>query len=128
MESTNYFDTLILVADDCPVGVAEAPPRRDPPTAAQIQYDLLVDTPYVHTSDDVVYESNGRRRGIDRETFFSKGQPCLRSSPLTKRYGFGVHSDAEGRVALLPVESERYRRLADDPTVTKVKAMRSSRR
>ncbi len=128
MESTNYFDTIILVADDCPVDVAEAPPRRDPPTVAQIQYDLLVDAPYVHTSDDVVYESNGRRRDIDRTTFFSKGQPCLRSSPLTKRYGFGIHSDAAGRVALVPVESETYRRLADDPAVATVKAMRSSRR
>ncbi len=29
------------------------------------------------------------------QTFFSKGQPCLRASDLGKKYGWGIHSDSE---------------------------------
>lgn len=126
--TTNHSDTFIEVAVDCPVAHAEEPPLREPPSVARIQLDMLVDAPYRYTSDDVVYESNGRRRGLTREEFFAKGQPCLRASPLTKRYGWGVHSDAEGRIALVPAGSPEYREFSDDPALNHVAAMRSSRR
>ncbi|RRO18219.1 hypothetical protein EIL87_08250 [Saccharopolyspora rhizosphaerae] len=125
--TTNYTATFIAVADDCPVAQGAEPPLREPPSVARIQYDMLIAAPYQHTSDDVVYESNGRRRGLSREEFFAKGQPCLRASPLAKRYGWGVHCDAEGRVALVPAGSPEYRKFADDPTLSHVTAMRSKR-
>jgi hypothetical protein len=62
-----------------------------------------------------------------RAAFFSKGQPCLRSSPLAKRYGFGIHHDAEGRVALYGMETPEYRKLAGDKKLKVVKAMRSKK-
>lgn len=62
-----------------------------------------------------------------RAQFFSKGQACLRASPLTKTYGFGIHSNAEGKVALYGMETAAYEKLWADPNVKKVKAMRSSR-
>ena len=62
-----------------------------------------------------------------REAFFAKSQACLRSSPLGRRYGWGIHHDAEARVALIAVESDRYKELADDASLTHVKAMRSRR-
>ncbi|MDI2027487.1 DUF6157 family protein [Saccharopolyspora sp. TS4A08] len=125
--TTNYTDTFIEVAVDCPVAQAEEPPLRASPSVARVQFDMLVNAPYRHTSDDVVYESQGRRKGLSREEFFAKGQPCLRASPLTKRYGWGVHSDSRGRIALVPAGSPRYRELADDPSLTHVTAMRSRR-
>jgi len=82
--STNYLDTFIEVAEDCPVVIAEKPPTKEPRSAAQIEYDMLIDNPYEYTSDDVLFESNGRRRGIAREAFFSKPQPCFRASALGK--------------------------------------------
>jgi hypothetical protein len=126
--STNYYDTFIAVAEDCPVERGEAPPAKDPPTAARIQYDLMAENPYRFTSDDVVYAATGQRRGMSREVFFSKGQPCLRSSPLAKRYGWGVHSDGEGRVAIYAIESPQYRKLSEDSSLRQLKAMRSRRR
>ncbi|WP_245862193.1 DUF6157 family protein [Georgenia soli] len=68
-----------------------------------------------------------------REEFFARPQACLRSSPLGKTYGWGTHHDAEGRVALVGVETERYRLLAAgrdeaDRPLTVVRAMRRSRR
>ncbi|MDR2736207.1 MAG: DUF6157 family protein [Gracilibacteraceae bacterium] len=125
--TTNTFNTLIEVAADCPVSVAGAPPAREPKTAAQIEYDMLLNNPYKYTSDDVLYESNGHRRGISREAFFAKGRPCFRSSALTKRYGWGVHSNEDGKIAIYAVESAEYRRLSADNTLKHIKAMRSSR-
>ena len=127
MHTTNYSDTFIEVAEDCPVRAAETPLSKEPKTAAQIQYEMVASNPYRYTSDDVLYASNGERRGVSRDAFFSKGQPCFRSSPLTKRYGWGVHSDEEGRIALYAVESAEYKKLASDRHLSHVKGMRSTR-
>ena len=96
---------------------------------------MIANAPYVYTSDDVIFGVWADRKGIpeaDRDAaraeFFSKGQACLRASDLGKKYGWGVHHDAEGRIALYGVESESYRRLLDDPDVQVTRAMRSSRR
>ena len=125
--STNYADTFIAVAEDCPATEATPPPEKEPKTAARIEYEMMIDSPYRYTSDDVLYASNGERRGVSREDFFSKGQPCFRSSALTKRYGWGVHSDAEGKVALYAVGTDAYDRLAGDGHIKQVRAMRSGR-
>ena len=52
-------------------------------------------------------------RAAERERFFGKGQPCLRTSPLAKTYGWALHFDADGRIALLPMDSPRV--AASDP-------------
>lgn len=127
MHTTNYYDTFIEVADDSPVEAAEIPLSREPKTVAQIQYEMVGPNPYRYTSDEVLYASNGERRGTSKADFFSKGQPCFRSSPLTKRYGWGVHSDSQGRVAIYAVESPEYKKLASDHNLSHLKGMRSKR-
>lgn len=127
MTTTNYYDTFIAVADDSPVSRAEVPPTKDPKSIAQIEYEMVNSKPYTYTSDDVLYAANGERRGISRTEFFSKGQPCFRSSPLTKRYGWGVHSDNEGKIALYAMESDEYKRYSKDSSLKQLKAMRSKR-
>ncbi len=134
-KSTNYYNTFIEVAEDCPVRVAEIPIRKGGrATVATIQFEMLSGNPYQYTSDDVLFHVFATKSGIAcedadkaREQFFSKGQPCFRASPLTKRYGWGVHSDAEGRIAIFAVESKEYARLAKDKNLKHLKAMRSSR-
>ena len=128
MYSTDYKDTFIEVSEDCPASTAETPPDKEPRTAARIEYDMLIDSPYKYTSDDVLFESNGVRRGMSRGDFFSKGQPCFRSSALAKRYGWGIHSNADGRVAIYPVGSDEYDRLARDGSLKHLKATRSSKK
>ena len=135
VRSTNYYDTFIEVAEDCPAMAGEAPPAKTgAPSVAGLQYALIAGEPYVHTSDDVLFDVHAARqritpaaRAAERGRFFSGSQPCLRSSPLAKRYGWGIHSNGDGKVALVPVESPEYRRLAGDPHVRHVKAMRSKR-
>lgn len=132
--TTNYTDTFVSVATDCPAEGGEVPPARSPTTIARMQYDMIRENPYRYTSDDVLFAIHSIRNGVpaaavdgERMKFFSKGRACLRSSPLAKRYGWGIHHDAESRVAIYPRDSEQYRRLCQDPMLQQVPAMRSSR-
>ncbi|WP_147916654.1 DUF6157 family protein [Ruania zhangjianzhongii] len=135
MGSTNYIGAFIQVAEDCPVGTAEQPPAGGKaPTVAALQHEFISTHPYEFTSDDVLFQVYALRQSVSaearpaaREAFFGKDQACLRSSPLGKRYGWGIHHDAQGRVALVPLGSDEYRRLSSDPAVKQLKAMRSKR-
>lgn len=135
MGTTNYLSTFIQVAEDCPALTSEEPPvGGKAPTVASLQYELIAQRPYELTSDDVLFRVHAIRQAIPEEAqeearraFFAKSQACLRASPLGKRYGWGIHHDAEGRVALVPLGSERYEALASDPEIAQTRAMRSRR-
>ncbi len=134
LHTTNYRNTFIEVADDCPVSAAAAPPQKSPKTIAEMQFEMVSKNPYKYTSDDIIFECFAQKNDISkgakpeaRHQFFSKGQACLRSSPLAKRYGHGFHHDSEGKVAAFPVESENYRKFLQDDSIKKVKAMRSKK-
>lgn len=135
IHTTNYINTFIEVAEDCPVSQAETPPEKKIKTLASMHYDRMTKYPYQYSSDDLIFECYLWKNDISqhekeeaRTAFFSKGQPCLRSSPLAKRYGFGIHHNEEGKVAVFPVESSGYQKLLKDNSVQKVKAMRSKRK
>lgn len=134
--TTNYYNTFIEIAGDSPACQGEVPPiKGDKKSVANYQFDMLVDAPYKYTSDDVLFTVHANRKGIDkkdledeRRAYFSKGQPCFRASPLTKRYGWGIHNDENGKIALFGADSTEYRNFLADDSVKKVKAMRSSRK
>lgn len=134
--STNYINTFIEIAEDSPVHMGDFPPiKEDKKTVANHQFDMIYDHAYEYTSDDVLFTVFAMRKEIPenewaeaRQIFFSEGQPCFRSSPLTKRYGWGIHSDENGKVAMYAAGTEDYQRFVDDSTVKKVKAMVSKRR
>ncbi|MDQ1857208.1 DUF6157 family protein [Chryseobacterium sp. WLY505] len=133
--TTNYTNTFIEAAEDCPVFRAQIPPEKKDKTLANLQYEKLIKSPYQYSSDDLIFECYAIKNEIqeneqefEREKFFSKGQPCLRCSPLAKKYGFGFHHNIEGKVALIAIESEEYQTLLNDPSIAKTKAMRSKRK
>lgn len=131
----NYYDTLIEVADDCPVTEAQVPRTRGAKkTKALVEYELLVNRPYKYTEEDIAFETYAVLHEIpkaiwleERKQFLSKGHPHLRVSALPKRYGWGIHNNSEGKIALIAVESPLYTQLLNDPGITKIKAFRSSR-
>ncbi len=135
IHTTNYINTFIAIADDCPATQGEVPPKKaDARSVANIQFELIHKNPYKFSSDDVLFKVYAEKKDLTsgelekaREEFFSKGQPCMRASPLTKRYGWGVHNNEEGRVALVGCESKEYERLLDQKTLKIVRAMKSSR-
>jgi len=140
VHTTDYVDTFITVAPDTAARDATEPPVAERPSVAAMTYAMIAANPYRHTSDDVIFSVWADRRDIPNEErdearseFFSKGQACLRSSDLGKRYGWGIHADAEGRVAVYPLGSSEYDTLAsgtsprDGTPVTVISAMRSKR-
>jgi len=133
--TTNYFNTLIEIAEDCPVSESVIPPEKKEKTIANLQYDFLIKSPYKYTSDDIIFNCNMIKNDIlesekaeEKLKFFSKGQARLRTSPLAKRYGFGIHHNDKGKVAIIPAESKEYHDLVENNSVKKVKAMRSKRK
>ena len=117
----NYVDTFITVAPDCPATVGVVPPMRGNRTPAHlIQYELIAANPYALTQEDVLWEVHVRHKGLHgketseeaRAAFFATPRACLRSSALPKKYGWGIHFDPDGKVALYPMESDEYVRFA----------------
>ena len=142
MERVDYVDTFIAVADDCPVTKGTLPPLKpENPSIAARTYRMIAEHPYEYTSGDVIFTVFADRRGIPEEErvaaraeFYSAGQPCLRSSDLGKRYGWGIHADPHSRLALYGVETPTYAELSSGQhrsdsgePIALTKAMRSSR-
>ena len=98
---------------------------------------MLASEPGRWTQEDVLLASSPEVRGRRdlgeaelerlREEYFATPRACLRASPLPKTYGWGLHYDAEGRITLHAVDSAEYARLSQDPGLTQLRAMRSSR-
>lgn len=136
MHTTNYFDTFIRVAEDSPARTAEIPPvKGENKSVANLQFEMLYDHPYKYSSDDILFNVHAVKKEIPksdqqeaRAEFFSKGQACFRASPLTKRYGWGIHSNAEGKIAMYAMESGEYKKMAEDERLKQLNAMRSKRK
>lgn len=131
----NYTNTFIRIAADCPETEGIEPPSRGgkKPVHA-IHLELLRGKPYFFTHEELIAEGELRREpstGETRKEIFTrlraKPIPCLRTSALAKRYGWGIHFDKDGKIAAYPVGSVEYRKLQKDPKVDQVLAMRSKR-
>jgi Family of unknown function (DUF6157) len=137
MPGANYYSTFIGVADDCGAGIGVEPLVKARPTAARLQFEMVMESPYEFTSEDVIFAASGAGQAVaelsDKErseaqaSFFARNQACLRASPLTKQYGWGIHSDEQGRVALVALGSVEYQALTNDPKIKQLKALRSKR-
>ena len=134
--TTNYENTFIEAAEDSPAIVGEIPKvKGDTKTVAASQFEIISKNPYKFTSDDVLFQVFADKNALTkseyaaaREQFFSKGQACLRASPLTKRYGWEVHNDKDGKIALYGIETPEYQKFLKDKNLKVVKAMRTSRK
>lgn len=133
-----YYDTFIAVAPDYGGATAKEPvPRGAKKTIAQLQYEMLIEAPFVHTQEDVLFKVWFDRQDFDeladdeiealRTDYFATGRACLRASPLTKSHGWGVAFDSQGRAALMAMETADYARWSQDPAIKVVSAMRSKR-
>lgn len=132
MSTTNYANTFIAVSPDSSATAGDMSPK--PGSIAAIQLELLQGKPYGLTSDDLLFEVHARRNDLAkadrveaRAAFFGKSQACLRASPLVKKYGWGLHHDADGRVAVVPVESDAYANLKARTDLKQTVGMRSAR-
>ncbi|HLT07721.1 MAG TPA: DUF6157 family protein [Cyclobacteriaceae bacterium] len=134
VHTTNYYNSFIEVAEDCTAVAGMVPPDKPIPSIAKLQYDKIRHNPYKFSSDEVLFwvaavrrEFSEEEMELQRQQFFSKGQACFRASPLPKNYGWGVHFDASGKMALYGRENSAYAQFLKDENITKLKAMRSKK-
>lgn len=138
----NYYDTFITVSADCPAERGTVPAaRKTGPTKPGIEYELLADKPYEYTQEQLLFETYIRHKQVPaeqlaargdeiREAFFKTPQPCLRASMLPKKYGWGLHFNKEGKIALVAKESPVYGEFVEGKRdeVRLLPAMRNSRK
>lgn len=135
-----YRNTLIVISEDSPVTAAVAPvPRNGKPTIASMEFEQIHEHPYAYSQEDVQFHTYLQKNNIDaadpetnmeelRRQFFAKPKACFRASPLVKQYGWGIHYDEAGKIALYDAASEKYRELAETGGLTVLKGMRSKRK
>ncbi|MGM0921244.1 MAG: DUF6157 family protein [Bacillota bacterium] len=132
----SYKNTFIKISEDSIVSSAIVPvPRNGKPTIASIEYDLIKDNPYKYTEEDVQFKTYLVKNQIEsnnldelRDQYFTKPKACFRASPLVKKYGWGIHYDDKGKMAIYDVKSETYNQLLNLDNITILKGMRSKRR
>jgi len=138
----SYRNAFIKVASDCPAERGVAPVAKGGTKSIPvIQYELLAANPYRFTHEELIFEVFVRHKAIPpeeverrgaalREELFRKSHPCMRASPLAKTYGWGVHHDQEGRIAIYGMESDTYWAFVDlaaGAGLTLLPAMRNKR-
>lgn len=110
------------------------PPENAKPTITRLQFEMVMEAPYEFTAEDMIFAASGAGQAVadlpDEEhseataAYFAKPQAFLRTSPLPKQYGWGIHHDEQGRVALFAVGSPVYRDFAADPELKQIKALK----
>lgn len=135
----SYKNTFILVSPDCPVseGIVPVSDKERKPVHV-IQYELLAEYPYKYDFDELLFETHIRHKQISAEELrehgeeirnglFAKKHACLRASALPKKYGWGIHYNEEGKIAVYPAHSPEYKRFAasEVPGVQLLFGMRS---
>lgn len=140
----SYTNTFIRIATDSTTEKAVVPTAKgDKKPQHLIQYELLTERPYAYNHDELTFEVYVRHKGISPaevaahhqelwDELLQKGHPCMRASALTKKYGWGAHYDAEGKIALYGCETPEYQHFLDAATqagsnLKVLNAMRSKR-
>jgi hypothetical protein len=135
----NYYNTFIAVAPDTSVKIGTVPvARAGKKSIAVLEYELISAEPYTHTQEEVQFAVHVQRQSVPPaelrarqielwDEFFSKPMACMRASPLPKSYGWGLHFNEEGKVALVAAESPEYERLSSSDTIEQTRALRSRR-
>lgn len=130
--STNYLSTFITASPDSKAVHGMAPSKVG--SIASLQHALLLERPYVFTSDELMFEVHTHRNEVtendqehQRALFFARSHACLRASPLVKQFGWGLHHDKAGKVAAYGVETCAYRELTERIDLKIVSGMRTRR-
>lgn len=132
----SYKNTFITASEDSTVISAVVPiPKNEKPTIASIEYDLIYHNPYKYTQEDIQFQTYLIKNPAKPYTleelqkqFSAKSKACFRASPLVKKYGWGIHYDEEGKIAIYDMNSEPYKQFLQSGDMTILKGMRSKRK
>ena len=135
----NYYNAFILVARDSTASHATLPlVRGAAKSIPALEHELLSKHSYTYTQEELQFAVHVRREDISETKakakhkqlwaqLFSKPRACLRGSSLSKKYGWGLHFDSEGKIALVAVESKDYQKFGKAKNLKVMPALRSKR-
>ena len=97
LHTTNYTNTFIEVAEDCPAMQGEVPPLNDKSkSVARLQYEILSNHPYQFTSDDVLFRVYAEQNDLSKSEMkaatikiFFKGTTLLSRLSIDKKIRIG---------------------------------------
>jgi hypothetical protein len=135
----NYYQSFITVAPDSTATHATVPPVKGAAMSIPaLEYELLSKHPYTYTQEELQFAVHVRRAGLSETEvkakhtqlwaqFFSKPRACLRGSSLPKKYGWGLHFNNEGKIALVALESKDYEKFSHAKDLKIMPALKSKR-
>jgi hypothetical protein len=116
-------EELIEIASDSPAIRGEEPPDSGTrKSIARISYEVLAENPYRFNEREFYHEVHVVRRGRPHLKIENYN---IKRLALVKSYGWGIHRNSDGKLALVACESNRYKELQADPRVKRTKAYRN---
>ncbi|HIF9058194.1 TPA: DUF6157 family protein [Photobacterium damselae] len=112
-------EQLILISQDSPTKEAIIPEKGD--SVARIAYEVLSENPYLFTESEFQHEVHVMRRN---RPDLKINKYSIKRSPLLKKLGWGIHKNSNGKMALIPADSDEYRNLSEK--ISTVYASRNS--
>jgi len=110
------MEELILVAEDSPAVESIVPHAKSPKTVDRIVFEILNEYPYQYSEIELFIEVHiNKRKRPDLKIDTYK----IKRSPLLQKYGWGIHRNTAGKLALVPVNSEEYIHLSETIKTTR---------
>jgi hypothetical protein len=116
------MEQLITVSEDYPSKKSKQPLREG--TAIKLLHDVLEANPYKYTEREYFHHVHHVLR---KRTDLKIDEYKIRRSDLVKKYGYGIHTNAEGKIAMVPCESTKYKMLLEDESIAKVQGYKLSK-
>ena len=116
-----------MVSEDCPVKKGTPPVSRKADAIAIIYYEELITNPYKYTYDELKHQVHIVRRGKKNGELKLENY-LIRRNQLVRDWGWGIHIDRNGKLALVGSETSKYKQLVNDPTVEKKRAYRINKK
>ena len=106
--------------------------KKDPLRACYMSASLI--PPHALESDDLLSTFAAVRKDIPedehtlfRAEYFSKGQACMRASPLVKTFGWAIHHESAAKIALIDPTSAHFSEISNNLSIKHVTGMRNKR-
>ncbi len=117
-------EELIEVAEDYQGKYAQEPPDGPHKTIPRYEYELLIADPYKYTERELFEQVHVVQRNRPHLKIDSYN---IKRSPLVQSFGWGIHRNPEGKLALVALESNRYKELQGSKSVTCTKSYRKNK-
>jgi hypothetical protein len=119
-QNKDLVNALITIAESS-VKQSEMPvSKTKKETVKEVVYRVLKESPYQFRQYELFYEVHINQ--LNKDTALKLTSYMLVKSELCALLGWGIHGDEEGKLALIPAESEKYKELLNNSNIKKKKA------